>query len=200
MGPENEERDVPDWGVALQSAIDRRREGAEEDDEPQLDVVSSAGLPAGGAAQADSEELPYVVLLKAAVSMVKTGELSMDEYVEGVKKLDVIADNALKVYAIPAVKNDLPAKLTDHQNSIVDALEVEIHRMKEGLALLLDYPQTRALGDLETGMQTAVSAMNAMADIQKKADTEYARIMQQEQEDKARRAQQAAQAESESDS
>lgn len=195
MSPEEEERDVPDWGSAVQGAIARAGETDEdEDEEPRLDVVSGAGLPAGGA-QAGTEELPYVGLLKAAVSMVKTGELSIDDYVEGVKKLDVIADNALKVYAIPAVKTELPGKLSEHQNSIVSALEVEIHRMKEGLALLLGYPETRALGDLETGLQTTVSAMNAMAGIQKKADAEYSRIMEQEKQDKARRAQQAAEAE-----
>jgi hypothetical protein len=192
MGPESEDDDMPDLGKAIQNA---RAEEGDEDDEPGIDVVSSVGLD-GAAAQAQSEELPYVVLLNAAVSMVKIGELSMEEYVEGVTKLDVIADNALKVYAIPAIKKDLPGKLTDDQNEIMGALETEIHRLKDGLDLLLSYPETLALGDLETGRQTAVSALNAMATIQKKADAERARILQSEQDDKARRAQQAAEAES----
>ena len=126
-----------------------------------------------------------MILLKAAVSTLKSGEISEEEFVEGVKKLDAIADNALKVYEIPAVKKDLPGKLTDHQNSIVSALEVQIHRLKEGLGLLLGYPSTKAVGDLDSGLQIAVDALNASADIQKKADTEREAIRQQEKEEKA---------------
>lgn len=194
MSAENEEENLPDLGAAIQGALAEAAD-TEDDDEPQLNVVSSGGLPEGASPHANSGELPYVVLLKAAVAMVQTGELSMDEYVEGVMKLDVIADNALKVYAIPAVKKDLPGKLSDHQNSIVDGLEAEIHRMKEGLGILLTYPETRAVGDLQTGLETAVSAMNNMAKIQKAADKEYAAIVERQQADKARRAQQAAEAE-----
>lgn len=197
MSPENEDKDVPDWGAALQSAIAEAGD-QEDEEEPRLDVVAAGGLPKE--TQPASGELPYVVLLKAAVSMVQTGELSMEEYVEGVKKLDVIADNALKVYAIPAVKNDLPGKLDEHQNAIVNSLEVEIHRMKEGLGILLGYPETRAIGDLQTGLEITVSAMNTMAEIQQKADAEYARIMEQEKQEKARRAQKAAEAEADSGS
>ncbi len=194
MGSQDEDNEVLDVGAAIQGVLSRNTDD-EDEDEPRLDVLSSGGLGVSGA-QAESGDLPYVVLLKAAVSMVKSGELSMDEYVEGVKKLDVIADNALKVYSIPAVKTDLPGKLSDHQNSIVNSLEAELHRMKEGLGILLNYPNTQALGDLEKGLDTAVSAMNAMAKIQTQADNEYAAIMRREKEDKARRAQKAAEAES----
>jgi hypothetical protein len=194
MSPASEEDNIPDLGDAIQSALANASD--EHDEDSHLDVVSNSGLSGGGAAADKSGELPYVVLLKAAVSMVKTGELSMEEYVEGVMKLDVIADNALKVYSIPAIKKDLPGKLTEHQNSLMGALEAEIHRLKEGLGVLLSYPETRAIGDLETGLETSVSAMNAMAVVQKAADAEREAILQREQEDKERRAQKAAEVES----
>ena len=192
MSSESEE--LAAWGEALGNVLANRNEN-EDDDEPNLDVLSDGGLPAKGAAAPNKDDLPYVVLLKAAVTMVKSGELSMDEYVEGVKKLDVIADNALKIYSIPAVKTDLPDKLEDHQYSIVTSLEAQIHKMKKGLGILLSYPETQAAGDLETGLETAVSAMNAIGQIQKQADAERARILEQEKEEKAKRAQKAAEAE-----
>ena len=188
---EHNESDDLDLGAAIQSARDN-----DEGEDPHLDVVSKTGLSGDLESYGDKGDLPYVVLLKAAVSMIKSGEISMEEYIEGVGKLDAIADNALKLYAIPAVKKDLPGKLTEHQNAIVGGLEGEIHRMKEGLGLLLSYPESRAIGDLEVGLETAVSAMNEIGKIQNAADDEHARLKQQEQEDKARRAEKAAQAES----
>lgn len=195
MSSDDETNDAPAWGGAIQSAI---HDAGDEEDEEGINVVSNSGLSSGsGANEADSEELPYVVLLRAAVSTVQSGEITMDEFVEGVKKLDSIANQALKVYEIPAVKKDLPGKLTDYQNEIVSALEFQIHRLKEGLALLLSYPASKAVGDLETGLQIAVGALHASADIQKKADAERAAILQEEKEDKAQRAQRAAAADSE---
>jgi hypothetical protein len=197
---DSEEKDPPDWGGAIQSAISEAGDD-EDDDGPGINVVSSSGLTGTAAsAPADREELPYVTLLKAAVAMVQTGEITVEEYVEGINKLDAIADNALKVYAIPAVKKDLPGKLTGHQNAIVNALEVEIHRLKEGIATLLAYPASQAVGDLETGLEQSVNALNAMADIQAKADTERAAILQREKEEKARRAQKAADEDEDEDS
>ena len=201
MSSVDEETDVPAWDAgALHSAI--ASAGDEEEDEPGINVFANSGLPsAGGAAGAsESGELPYVTLLNAAASMVQTGEITMAEYIEGVGKLDAIADNALKVYAIPAVKKDLPGKLTDHQNAIVNALEVQLHKLKEGLALMLTYPETQAIGDLQAGLEIAVGSLNASADIKKKADAEYAAIMQREKDEKARRAQKAADADSDDDS
>lgn len=190
MSSDDEANDAPAWGGAIQSAI---HEAGEEEDEEGINVVSNSGLSSGGGAnEADSEELPYVVLLQAAVTMVQSGEITVEEFVEGVKKLDNIADQALKVYEIPAVKKDLPGKLTDYQNEIVSSLEVQIHRLKEGLALLLSYPASKAVGDLETGLQIAVGALHASADIQKKADAEKAAILEREKEEKAQRAQDAA--------
>jgi len=195
MSSDDEANDVPAWGGAIQSAID---EAGEEEDDEGINVVSNSGLSSGsGPGEADSEELPYVVLLRAAVSMVQSGEITMDEFVEGVKKLDNIADQALKVYEIPAVKKDLPGKLTDYQNEIVSSLETQIHRLKEGLGLLLSYPASKAVDDLENGLQIAVGALHASADIQKKADAERAAILQEEKEEKAQRAQRAAAADSE---
>lgn len=189
--------DTPAWGGAIQSALS---EAGDEEDEEGINVVSSSPLSAGGATdESGTKELPYVVLLNAAVSMVKSGEISEAEFVEGVKKLDVIADNALKVYAIPAVKKDLPGKLTDHQNDIVSGLEIQLHRLKEGLALLLGYPQTKSIDDLETGLQIAIKALNDSAAIQKQADSERAAILQREKEERAKRAQKAAGAEAEDD-
>ena len=196
MSPASEEDDVPDLGDAIQNALANASD--EHDEDSHLDVVSNSGLPngGGGSAPQGKGELPYVVLLEAAVSMVKTGELTMEQYVEGVMKLDVIADNALKVYSIPAIKKDLPGKLTDHQNSLMGELETEIHRLKEGLGVLLSYPETLAIGDLETGLEASVSALKAMARVQKAADAEHAAIMEREREDKERRAQKAAEVES----
>ena len=191
----SDDDDAPAWGGAIQSAL---AEGEEEDeDEEGINVVSTGGLSAAsGANETGKEELPYVILLKAAVSTLKSGEISEEEFVDGVKKLDAIADNALKVYEIPAVKKDLPGKVTDPQNSIVSVLEVQIHRLNEELGLLLGYPSTKAVGDLDSGLQIAVDALNASADIQKKADTEREAIRQQEKEEKAKRAQKAAEADS----
>lgn len=185
------EKDAGDWSGALQGAITE-----DQEDDPQgIDVVSNAGLTAGAAAaEAESGELPYVVLLHAAARTVQSGEITTEEFIEGLGKLDAIADNALKIYAIPAVKNDLPGKLTEYQNSIVNGLEVELHNLKKGLALMLTYPESRAVGDLEAGLAMAVNALNASNDIKKKADSEHAAIMQREKDEKARRAQQAAQA------
>lgn len=181
-----------DLGAAIQSAKD-----TPDDDTEKVDVVHSGGLEARSVEYGEPGDLPYVKLLKAAVALVKTNELSIEEYVEGVKKLDAIADNALKLYAIPAVKKDLPDKLDEHQNALVGGLEAQIHKMKKGLTILLSYPETQAVGDLDVGLETAVSAMNEIGRIQKAADAEAERIQQQEQEDKARRAQQAAEAEAE---
>lgn len=191
MSPDSEEP-LRDLGAVLQNALAKRDE---DEDEPSLDVVSSGGLHETGAAAPDSGDPPYLVLLKAAVSMVQTGELSMDEYVEGVEKLDVIADNALKVYSVPAVKNDLPGKLDDYQNSLVASLEAELRKMKKGLGILLSYPETLAVGDLETGLATTASAMLQIKKIEHDADTERERLLEEEKEEKARRAQKAAEAE-----
>jgi hypothetical protein len=191
----SEDDDAPDWGGAITSALE---EAGEEDDEEGINVVSNDGLSATAAAASETgtKELPYVILLKAAVSTLQSGEITEAQYIEGIKKLDTIADQALKVYEIPAVKKDLPGKLTDYQNQIVAALEEQIHRLKEGLALMLSYPTTKAIGDMETGLQIAVDALNASANIQKKADTEREAIRQQEKEDKAKRAQKAAESDS----
>lgn len=189
---DNEDTDDLDLGAAIQSA-----RANQEDDEQKVDVVQRGGLDERAVEYGNPDDLPYVKLLKAAVALVKTGELSMEEYVEGVGKLDAIADNALKLYAIPAVKKDLPGKLTEHQNSLVGGLEAQIHKMKEGLGILLSYPETQAVGDLEVGLQTAVSAMNEIDRIQGAADAERERIQEEEREEKARRAQKAAEAEAE---
>lgn len=187
---DKDQADDLDLGAAIQSA-----RANPEDDTPKVNVVSSSGLEAKAVEYGEAGDLPYVKLLKAAVALVKTGELSIEAYLEGVGKLDAIADNALKLYAIPAVKKDLPGKLTEYQNSIVDGLEAQIHKMKEGLGILLGYAQTQAVGDLEVGLQTAVSAMNEIGRIQKAAEAEKAVVDEQERQDKARRAQQAAAAE-----
>jgi len=189
---DNEDTDDLDLGAAIQSA-----RANQEDDEQKVDVVQRGGLDERAVEYGNPDDLPYVKLLKAAVALVKTGELSMEEYVEGVGKLDAIADNALKLYAIPAVKKDLPGKLTEHQNSLVGGLEAQIYKMKEGLEILLSYPETQAVGDLEVGLQTAVSAMNEIDRIQGAADAERDRIQEEEREEKARRAQKAAEAEAE---
>ena len=189
---DNEDTDDLDLGAAIQSA-----RANPEDDEQKVNVVQRGGLDERAVEYGNPDDLPYVKLLKAAVALVKTGELSMEEYVEGVGKLDAIADNALKLYAIPAVKKDLPGKLTEHQNSLVGGLEAQIHKMKEGLGILLSYPETEAVGDLEVGLQTAVSAMNEIDRIQSAADAERDRIQDEEREEKARRAQKAAEAEAE---
>lgn len=182
--------DAPDWSGALQSALE---EAGEDEDEEGINVVSNDGLSTRPSTQeSGTKELPYVVLLKAAVSAVLSGEISEQEYLEGVKKLDAIANQALKVYEIPAVKKDLPGKLTDYQNQIVAALEEQIHKLKEGLGLMLAYPQTKSVEDMEAGLQIAVDSLNASANIQKKADTEREAIRQKEKEDKLKRAQKAA--------
>jgi hypothetical protein len=72
------------------------------------------------------------------------------------------------------------------------SLESQIHLLKQGLALMLSYPESRALGDLETGLEIAVKALNDSAQINKKADAEYTAIMEAEKEEKAQRAQRAA--------
>ena len=192
MGSDDADQDVPAWGGAIQSAI---HDAGEEDDEEGIDVLSGSGLSATGGAD-DEEELPYVILLHAAVSAIKAGQISEAEFIEGVSKLDVIADNALKVYEIPAVKKDLPGKLTEHQNDIVSGLEAEIHRLKEGLTLMLSYPSTKDVAELDAGLQLAVGAMHASAEIQKKADAERAAITEREKKEKAARAQKAAAADS----
>ena len=189
---DNEDTDDLDLGAAIQSA-----RANQDEDEQKVGVVQRGGLDERAVEYGNPDDLPYVKLLKAAVALVKTGELSMEEYVEGVGKLDAIADNALKLYAIPAVKKDLPGKLTEHQNSLVGGLEAQIYKMKEGLEILLSYPETQAVGDLEVGLQTAVSAMNEIDRIQGAADAERDRIQEEEREEKARRAQKAAEAEAE---
>ncbi len=176
-----------DWGFS--SAIARAKE--EADDAPGINVVSNSGVGAGAAANA-AKELPYETLLNAAVSMVKTGKLTMEEYVAGVKKLDVIVDNALKVYAIPAVKKDIPGKLDEHQAGILNGLEAETRNMKAGLTRMLAYPETMSSDDLDGGHKQAVAAMHAIDAIQKKADAEKARLDQAHKEEKAKRAQKAA--------
>ncbi len=190
----SDEEEVPAWGGAIQSAIDQA--GDEEDGEG-VNVVSGSGLAADGASA--SGELPYVILLKQAVAGLKAGVLSEDQFVEGVSKLDVITDNALRVYAIPTVKKDLPGKLTDHQNEIVSALEVELHRLKEGLTVLLNYPNTKDKSDLDSGLQTCIDAMNASRDIQTAALTEKEAIDERKKEEKTRRAEAAAAADEDDD-
>ncbi|GMU55344.1 MAG: hypothetical protein AMXMBFR33_44900 [Candidatus Xenobia bacterium] len=193
MSSEGEDK-AADWSGALQGAIS---EAGDEEDPSGIDVVSSGGLSGSSAgAESDNGELPYVVLLHAAARTVQSGEITVEEFIEGIGKLDAIADNALKIYAIPAVKNDLPGKLTDYQNSIVSALEVELHNLKKGLALMLTYPESKAVGDLEAGLKIAVASLNASNEIKKKADAERAAILQREQDEKAVRAQKAAQADS----
>lgn len=189
MSSEGEDK-AADWSGALQGAIS---EASDEEDPSGIDVVSSGGLSgSSAAAESDSSELPYVVLLHAAARTVQSGEITPEEFIEGLGKLDAIADNALKIYAIPAVKNDLPGKLTDHQNAIVNALEVELHNLKKGLALMLTYPESKAVGDLEAGLKIAVGALNASNEIKKKADAEKAAIYQREEDEKAERARKAA--------
>ena len=180
----SDEEDMPAWGGAIQSALS---EAGDEEDEKGINVVSGAGLSADG--QDPAADLPYVILLRQAVAAIKAGHISDEEFVEGVSKLDVICDNALKVYAIPTVKKDLPGKLTEHQNEIVNSLEAELHRLKEGLGLLLGYPESKSESDLDEGLQMAVDAMHASAAIQKAADTEKAAIDARKKEEKARRAQ-----------
>jgi len=181
-----EDKDGPDWGGALQSAIS---EGGGEEDGPPLNVVANAGLSGLGApAAAEPGELQYVTLLKAAVAMVKTGEISVEQYVEGVEKLRVINENALKIYQIPAVKKELPSKLTEHQYKIVMDLEEELYKQKAGLEKLLGWQETQAIDDLETGLEEAVAAMNRMHEIKNRADTEKAAIAEREKDEKARRA------------
>ncbi|MBN9416426.1 MAG: hypothetical protein J0I12_13360 [Candidatus Eremiobacteraeota bacterium] len=182
----SDEEEVPAWGGAIQSAISQ---AGDEEDEEGVNVVSGDGLTAGGSG---AGELPYVTLLKLAVAGLRSGELSEEQFIEGVSKLDVITDNALRVYAIPTVKKDLPGKLTEHQNEIVDALEVELHRLKEGLTLLLNFPSTKNQGDLDTGLQTCIDAMNASRDIQSEAKIEKAAIDERKRDEKARRAEAAA--------
>ena len=192
MGSDDAENDAPAWGGAIQSAI---HNAGDEEDEAGIDVVSGSGLSDGTGPDGE-EELPYVILLHAAVAAIKAGQITDAEFIEGVSKLDVIADNALKVYEIPAVKKDLPGKLTEHQNEIVSGLEAEIHRLKEGLTLMLSYPSTRDMAELDAGLQMAVGAMHASADIQTKADAERAAITEREKQEKAARAQKAAAADS----
>ncbi len=184
-----------DWGLG--SAISNAKE--EADDGPGVNVVSNSGLSAGGAgAKAASGELRYVTLLNAAVEMVKTGKLSMEEYTAGVKKLDVICDNALKLYNIPALKKELPGKMDEHQTGILNGLERETRNMKAGLTRLLAYPETKSSADLEEGHKQAVDAMWAIDRIQKEADAEKARLDEKHKEEKAKRAQRAAGAAEES--
>ncbi len=193
MSSEGEDK-AADWSGALQGAIS---EAGDEEDPSGIDVVSSGGLSGSSqGTESDNGELPYVVLLHAAARTVQSGEITVEEFIEGIGKLDAIADNALKIYAIPAVKNDLPGKLTDYQNSIVSALEVELHNLKKGLALMLTYPESKAVGDLEAGLKIAVASLNASNEIKKKADAEKAAILQREQDEKAVRAQKAAEADS----
>lgn len=188
MAPDSGEDD--DWGLG--NAIANAKE--EADDGPGVNVVSNSGLSGSAAAASGkaARELRYVTLLNAAVSMVKTGKLSMEDYVAGVKKLDVICDNALKFYNIPAVKKDLPAKMDENQNAIVNGLEAETRNMKAGLTRLLAYPQTLSSDDLEEGHKQAVAAMWAIDAIQLQAEAEKARLDQKHKEEKARRAQKAA--------
>lgn len=186
MAPDSANDD--DWG-GLSNAIASAKE--EADDAPGVDVVSNSGVGAGAAANT-SKELPYETLLNAAVAMVKTGKLSMEEYTAGVKKLDVIVDKALKVYAIPAVKKDIPGKLDDHQAAILNGLEAETRNMKAGLTRMLAYPQTNSSDDLDGGHKQAVAAMHAIDAIQRKADSEKARLDKEFKEEKAKRAQKAA--------
>lgn len=181
----SDEDDIPAWGGAIQSALS---EAGDEEDEKGINVVSGGGLSADGADEPGGE-LPYVILLRQAVAAIKAGHISDEEFVEGVSKLDVICDNALKVYAIPTVKKDLPGKLTEHQNEIVNSLEAELHRLKEGLGLLLGYPQSKSESDLDEGLHMAVDAMHTSAAIQKAANVEKAAIDARKKEEKARRAQ-----------
>lgn len=183
-----EDKDGPDWGGALQSAISE--EG--EEDTPPLNVVANTGVPGQTAAGSEGDgELQYVTLLKAAVAMVKTGEITVDQYVEGVNKLVAINENALKIYQIPAVKKELPHKLTEHQYKIVLDLEEELYKQKAGLEKLLAWTESQAIDDLDTGLEEAVGAMNRMHLIKNRADTEKAAIQEKEKEDKARRVAQA---------
>lgn len=183
--------DQGDWSGALQGAITDDL----EEDPASISVVSGEGLGGGGAAGDGGGELPYVTLLHAAARTVQLGEITHAEFIEGIGKLDAIADNGLKIYQIPALKNDLAGKVTEHQLGIFKALEVELHNLKRGLALMLTYPETGDAGDLNAGLQIAVNALNTSNDIKKKADAEKARIDAAAEEDKARRAAQAGAAE-----
>jgi len=180
----SDEEDFPAWGGAIQSAIS---EAGDEEDEKGINVVSGGGLSADGSPEG-LPELPYVILLRQAVAALKAGHISEEEFIGGVSKLDVVTDNALKVYAIPTVKKDLPGKLTDHQNEIVNSLEGELHKLKEGLGLLLGYPDSKEEADLNDGLQMAVDAMYASAAIQKAANAEKAAIDERKKEEKANRA------------
>ena len=186
MASDSDQED--DWGLG--NAIANAKE--EDDDGPGVNVVSNSGLSGNAGAAKAGKELKYVTLLNAAVSMVKTGKLSMEEYAAGVKKLDVICDNALKVYDIPALKKELPGKLDEHQSAIFFGLEAETRKMKAGLTRMLAYPQTNSSDDLEEGHKQAVAAMWAIDTIQTQADTEKARLDEVKKQEKAARAQKAA--------
>ena len=72
---DNEDTDDLDLGAAIQSA-----RANQEDDEQKVDVVQRGGLDERAVEYGNPDDLPYVKLLKAAVALVKTGELSMEEY------------------------------------------------------------------------------------------------------------------------
>lgn len=183
----SDEEDVPAWGGAIQSAISQ---ASDEEDEEGVNVVSGGGLT--GDEAEGSGDMPYLVLLKGVVAGLKAGVVTEEQFVEGVSKLDAITDNALRLYEIPAVKKDLPGKLTEHQNDLVGGLEAEVHRLKEGLTILLNYPNTKNEADLDAGLQLCSDAMYATREIKRAATVEAAAIEERKKEEKARRAQAAA--------
>jgi hypothetical protein len=178
-----------DWGAAVMSAL-HHAEG--EDDQEGINFVSGGGglaTAVGGAEGGGS-----VAALQDATTAIKSNEISMDEFVTVVGKVQTVANNALKLYAIPAVRKDLPGKLTEKQNELWLALEAQLLLIKEGTETMLAYATNSQIGELESGLDTVVKALKSAADIQKQADAEYAAIMEREKEEKAARAQKAAEA------
>ena len=81
--------DAPDWGGAVINALHDADDT--EEDEEGINIVSQSGLAAAGG---DPGELPNVVLIRQAVEAVKAKVITPEQFVEGVKKLDAVADNA----------------------------------------------------------------------------------------------------------
>ena len=193
MGSEEQgSDDAPDWGGAVINALHDADD--EEEDEEGINIVSQSGLVPGAS---DPGELPNVILIRQAVEAIKAGAITPEQFVEGVKKLDAVADNALKLYAIPAVKQDLPGKLTDHQNNLWSGLEAEIRKLKEGLGLMMAYATNNSIDDLDTGAEMAIKSLKDSVKVQKKAVAEYEAIVEREKAEKAQRAAKAAAANAE---
>jgi len=182
-----------DWGAAVMSAI--HSDG--EDDQEGINFVSGGGgFGAAAGAEGGQQEMKSVADLQEATSAIKSNEISMEEFVNVVQKVQKVANNALKLYAIPAVKKDLPGKLTEKQNELWAGLETQLLRVKEGTETMLAYATNHQIGELEAGLETTVQGLKAAVDIQKQADAEYAVIMEREKEEKAERARKAAEANS----